>query len=889
MRKLWLWLLAILVVFVVVFVIGADFFTDILWYESLGYLDSFYTILKLRIVPGLVSFLFIYAFLSINWVFAQKTWEAVRVEEGQEPIKVSKWIIVIISLFAAIAFNSNLFLSWKDVARFLGRSPFGIKDPIFNLDVSFYVFTLPLIESVYHTLLGMTAITAIAALIFYLVTGCFRFYDRHLVTHDKARIHLLVLILLAVGFGILGWQIKNYELLRSPTGVIYGAGYSDIYGRLVVNRIMQVLSFVAVVIFVIDVFRNKYKLSLLSLAVLIGVGVLGQFVPVLIQNIIVAPNELTKERPFIEQNIKFTRFAYNLNEVTSSQFEPALAFSSDDWIDNAEVLENVRLWDWRALDKSFAQLQELRYYYKMDEIDIDRYVIDDQTKQVAVSVRELDLSRLSGTANSWVNKHLIFTHGYGLVMSSIHNVTTQGIPKFLVKDIPPKGAIDITRPEIYFGEKTNEYVIVNTDQKEMNYPSGEDNVYTSYRGEGGIEIGGFFKRLLFSLKFGSTKIILSSDINNDSRVMYHRNIIDRVQRLAPFLTLDPDAYAISINGRIYWLMDAYTLTDHFPYSQPIYGLGNYMRASFKIIVDAYTGNVDIYLYDESDPLGRAYQKVFPTLIKSKADFPEEFIPHIRYPEQLFLAQSKILETYHMTNPEVFFNKEDIWEAPKEVYQGQTLEMEPYYAMVQFPDQKQTEFVLMLPFTPKSKQNMVAWLAGRSDGESYGDLVLYRFPKDRIIYGPMQIEARINQDPEISQLLSLWEQQGSSVQRGHLLVLPLNDSPLYVGPIYLQANQGQIPELRLVVLSDGNNIIYGRTFSEALEKIKGESYLEAPQKTSLETNNRGIFAENNDAEIAKRAWEAFLESEDALQSGPDWQRYGEAQAKLRDLLARLNAN
>ncbi|MDD4263106.1 MAG: UPF0182 family protein [Firmicutes bacterium] len=889
MRKLWLWLLAILVVFVVVFVIGADFFTDILWYESLGYLDSFYTILKLRIVPGLVSFLFIYAFLSINWVFAQKTWEAVRVEEGQEPIKVSKWIIVIISLFAAIAFNSNLFLSWKDVARFLGRSPFGIKDPIFNLDVSFYVFTLPLIESVYHTLLGMTAITAIAALIFYLVTGCFRFYDRHLVTHDKARIHLLVLILLAVGFGILGWQIKNYELLRSPTGVIYGAGYSDIYGRLVVNRIMQVLSFVAVVIFVIDVFRNKYKLSLLSLAVLIGVGVLGQFVPVLIQNIIVAPNELTKERPFIEQNIKFTRFAYNLNEVTSSQFEPALAFSSDDWIDNAEVLENVRLWDWRALDKSFAQLQELRYYYKMDEIDIDRYVIDDQTKQVAVSVRELDLSRLSGTANSWVNKHLIFTHGYGLVMSSIHNVTTQGIPKFLVKDIPPKGAIDITRPEIYFGEKTNEYVIVNTDQKEMNYPSGEDNVYTSYRGEGGIEIGGFFKRLLFSLKFGSTKIILSSDINNDSRVMYHRNIIDRVQRLAPFLTLDPDAYAISINGRIYWLMDAYTLTDHFPYSQPIYGLGNYMRASFKIIVDAYTGNVDIYLYDESDPLGRAYQKVFPTLIKSKADFPEEFIPHIRYPEQLFLAQSKILETYHMTNPEVFFNKEDIWEAPKEVYQGQTLEMEPYYAMVQFPDQKQTEFVLMLPFTPKSKQNMVAWLAGRSDGESYGDLVLYRFPKDRIIYGPMQIEARINQDPEISQLLSLWDQQGSSVQRGNLLVLPLNDSLLYVEPIYLQANQGQIPELRLVVLSDGNNIIYGRTFSEALEKIKGESYLEAPQKTSLETNNRGIFAENNDAEIAKRAWEAFLESEDALQSGPDWQRYGEAQAKLRDLLARLNAN
>jgi len=755
--------------------------------------------------------------------------------------------------------------------------------------VSFYVFTLPLIESVYHTLLGMTAITAIAALIFYLVTGCFRFYDRHLVTHDKARIHLLVLILLAVGFGILGWQIKNYELLRSPTGVIYGAGYSDIYGRLVVNRIMQVLSFVAVVIFVIDVFRNKYKLSLLSLAVLIGVGVLGQFVPVLIQNIIVAPNELTKERPFIEQNIKFTRFAYNLNEVTSSQFEPALAFSSDDWIDNAEVLENVRLWDWRALDKSFAQLQELRYYYKMDEIDIDRYVIDDQTKQVAVSVRELDLSRLSGTANSWVNKHLIFTHGYGLVMSSIHNVTTQGIPKFLVKDIPPKGAIDITRPEIYFGEKTNEYVIVNTDQKEMNYPSGEDNVYTSYRGEGGIEIGGFFKRLLFSLKFGSTKIILSSDINNDSRVMYHRNIIDRVQRLAPFLTLDPDAYAISINGRIYWLMDAYTLTDHFPYSQPIYGLGNYMRASFKIIVDAYTGNVDIYLYDESDPLGRAYQKVFPTLIKSKADFPEEFIPHIRYPEQLFLAQSKILETYHMTNPEVFFNKEDIWEAPKEVYQGQTLEMEPYYAMVQFPDQKQTEFVLMLPFTPKSKQNMVAWLAGRSDGESYGDLVLYRFPKDRIIYGPMQIEARINQDPEISQLLSLWDQQGSSVQRGNLLVLPLNDSLLYVEPIYLQANQGQIPELRLVVLSDGNNIIYGRTFSEALEKIKGESYLEAPQKTSLETNNRGIFAENNDAEIAKRAWEAFLESEDALQSGPDWQRYGEAQAKLRDLLARLNAN
>lgn len=890
MRRLWLWVLGVFLVFAVFFVLGADFLADVLWHDSMGYVDSFYKILGLKILPGLVAFVLIYLFLMINWLFARKTWEAEREEEGLEPVKVSKWLTGVLGVLLSFAFTSNILLNWQTVARFLGRNPFGIEDPIFHMDVSFYVFVLPLIQGLYVTAFAVAVFTLLFTGVFYLATRSITFYKRRVYLGDRARLHLLLLIILIVALAVLGLQINSYELLRSPTGAVYGAGYSDVYGRLVVNRILQILCVLAVFVFALDLFRREYKWTVWTLLVLVAVGILGQFAAPILQKVVVEPNELNKERRFIEHNIGFTRFAYGLDEVVSAQFEPALAFSSDDWIDNTEVLDNVRLWDWRALEKSFSQLQELRYYYKMGDIDIDRYQVDGKTTQMALSVREIDSNYLTGTARSWVNKHLVFTHGYGFVMSSIHGVTPQGIPEFLVRDIPPKGIIDVTRPEIYFGERTNDYVIVKTRQKEMNYPSGEDNVYTTYQGDGGVKVGGLFGRLLFALKFGTSKILFSSDITSDSQILYYRNITERVKRLAPFLILDPDPYAVTVEGGIYWLMDAYTTTSYFPYSQPISGLGNYMRAAFKVVVNAYTGSVDIYLYDEADPIGRAYKNVFPNLIKPKSEFPQEFAAHIRYPEQLFLAQAQILQTYHMTNPEVFFNKEDVWDVPQEIYQGQTVRMDPYYTMVQFPGENRAEFVLMLPFTPRGKQNMVSWLAGRSDGDNYGELVLYRFPKDRVIYGPMQIEARINQDAEISQMLNLWNQQGSSVQRGNLLVLPLNDNILYVEPIYLQASQGQIPELRLVVLSDGNNIIYGRTFREALDRIQSLVTDEtALPEDGYKTDD---FVETKDAdyaELARLAWEAFLESEEALQSGPDWERYGRAQAKLRELLARLNAN
>lgn len=882
MRKLWGWLILIAAILGFMLFWGADFITELIWYENLGYLAAFLTLLKLRLVPGFISFLVIFAFLSLNWLFVQKSWEKDRIKKGADPIRISRYFIIIVSLLIAIAFNSNLFIKWQDVVGFLGRTPFDLKDPLFNHDISFYIFTLPLIESVYQTLFGMIIITALAALIFYLITGNIHLLNRHLKMNNEARFHLLLLVLLSTLLGVLGWQLKCYKLLNSPAGIVYGATYSDVYGRLLFYRIMQILSAVAVLVFTVNLFRNTYKSTLVVLVVLLGVGLFGQLIPSFIQSYLVEPNELTKEKQFIENNIRFTRYAFNLDNIKATQFNPATSFSADDWEDNVAVLENVRLWDWRALEKTFAQLQELRYYYQMGEIDVDRYNIEGTTRQVAIATREISSDRLTESANTWVNRHLVFTHGYGVVISSMHDVTEQGLPGLIVRDIPPKGFITIDRPEIYFGEKTTDYVIVNTRQKELDYPSGEDNVLTSYAGEGGIALNSFLRKLLYSLRFKTTKIILSSDIGKKAKIMYYRQIKDRVAKLVPFLKLDPDPYAVAANGRIYWLLDAYTVSDRFPYSQPISGVGNYMRGSFKIVMDAYTGKTDIYLYDNKDPLGQAYQKIFPSLIKNKEEFPQELIPHLRYPEQLFIAQAHILELYHMTNPDVFFNKEDIWEFPAELYHGQSIYMEPYYAMVHFPMERQAEFVLMLPFTPKNKHNMVSWLAGRSDSKQYGELVLYRFPKDRIIYGPMQIEARINQDPEISKLLSLWNQQGSSVQRGNHLVLPMNDSLLYVEPIYLLADQGQIPELRLVVLSDGTELVYGSTFSEAYNKLRKEQV--TPVVTPLAETN--TTSDEKD-KLAELAFEAFLEAEEALRSGPNWQAYAAAQKKLKDLLEKMN--
>ncbi len=882
MKKFWGWLIFAFVLIGFLVYWGADFFTEIMWFENLGYLDVLKKLLLVKILPSLVAYSVIWLFLSINWLYLFKTWQTQIVSDGKEVSKVWRPFILIVTTIVSLAFVSNLFINWQDVIGFLGRNSFGLKDPIFHQDVSFYIFTIPLVESVYHTALGVVIITGLVSLITYLITGSIKLYNRHLVMSKEARTHILILILLGTLLSLFGWQLSGYKLLESPSGVVYGAGYSDIYGRLIVYRLMQVLSIVTLLAITIDFFKGTYRLTVLTILAFVGLGILSQFVSPLMQAYVVEPNELSKEKPYIENNINFTRYAFGLNKISASQFEPATSISLDDWEDNTTVLENVRLWDWRALEKSFAQLQELRYYYQIGEIDIDRYLIDGKLKQVAVAVREVSPARLAESANTWINRHLVFTHGYGMVVSSIHETTDQGLPNLWLRDLPPKGSINLTRPEIYFGEKTNDYVIVHTKQKELDFPSGENNTFTSYTGEGGIKMGSIWQKVLFALRFRSSKFIFSTDIGSQAKIMYYRNIKQRVEKLAPFLRLDPDPYAVIENGRIYWLMDAYTVSDRFPYSQPIAGVGNYIRGSFKIIIDAYTGEVNVYLYDNSDPIGKAYQKVFPTLIKDRESFPDFLVPHLRYPEQLFLAQAKILETYHMTNPEVFFNKEDIWEFPEEMYQGATVYMEPYYSMVRFPGEKQAEFVLMLPFTPKKKHNMVSWLAGRSDPDNYGQLVLYRFPKDRIIFGPMQIEARINQDPEISKLLSLWNQQGSSVQRGNHLVLPLNDSLLYVEPIYLQADQGQIPEIRLVVLSDGNDLAYGPTFVEALANLRQNQ----KREKSLASESIAREEETKDS-LAAQAWEAYLEAEIAMQNGPDWEAYGKAQIKLKEMLFKLN--
>ncbi len=797
--------------------------TDYLWFSGLGYAQVFVKVWKTRLGLGILAVFLFLATAYVNYHAARRLGAHVRRS-------------VYFAAALPLGFLLGIYASrgWELLLWYTNAAPFGVADPVFNRDVGFYIFRLPF----YEFLLGM----GFLALVFLAVlTAVVYLYGAGVLLRERllgevafelpaqAKLHASAI---AGAFALLfaaRFYLSRYRVLFTQKDTFFGAGYAEVKVYLPILELLVVLcTATALLLFVSRKLGTKPAAAVAALTVVVAIG--GSFITGAVQHYQVAPDEFNYERPYIQHSIKFTRLAYNLEDIKEVEFPATQNLSFADIQNNPETIKNIRLWDYRPLKRTLEQLQLIRTYYAFNDVDVDRYVLNGEYRQVMLAVRELNTEQLAGPSLTWVNEHLVYTHGYGIAMTLASEVSPEGLPVFVVKDIPPRSEyINITRPEIYYGELTNSYVIVRTRMEEFDYPRGEENVYTTYEGDGGVVLDSGIKRLAYALRFGSAKIFLSNSITEESRIMYYRNIRERVKKLAPFLAYDSDPYLVVADGRLYWIIDGYTVSSNFPYSEPT-GKINYVRNSVKAVVDAYSGRVSFYIA-EDEPVIRTYARAFPQLFKPLEEMPSELRRHIRYPADYFLIQARKYATYHMQDARVFYNREDVWNIPEELYEGNRVKMEPYYLITKLPGEEKAEFILMLPFTPRNKNNLVAWLAARSDGDSYGERIVYLFPKEKLVYGPMQIEARIDQNPEISQYFTLWDQAGTRVIRGNLLIIPIRDSLLYVEPVFLRAEQKDaIPELKRVIVAFGERIAMEETLDKAIGRVFGaapEMPVEAP--------------------------------------------------------------
>ncbi len=711
----------------------------------------------------------------------------------------------LLSLFIGLGYASGWeqFLKWRDAV------PFGRTDPLFGLDLGFYVFTLPMWNALRDWGLLVVLLSAMIAALVYWGRGAIETDQGPPRLSPAPLRHLSALLAVFFLFKAGDYLLQRYDLLMSNNGVVFGAAYTDVNVRLPLLAALAALSVIGALISAAAVVRPDLRLPVAAAVLVFAASLIEWFAPPLVQSYRVKPDELRLESPYIADNISLTRYGFGLDRITAQEFPASGRLTAATMAANKATIQNIRWWDPRPLLQTYRQLQEIRLYYDFHDVDVDRYTLDGDYRQVMLAARELDQSRLPQEAQTWINLHFKFTHGIGLAMSPVNRFDNEGLPVFTVKDIPPVSPPDlrIERPAIYFGEKTSNFIVVGGANKEFDYPKGEDNVYTTYNGAGGVALDSLWRRLLFAWYLGDVKLLISGNVSDASRILFRRLIRDRIRRVAPFLALDRDPYLVISDGRLVWLQDAYTTSDALPYSQPVTTSGiNYIRNSVKIAVDAYDGTVRLYVADPDDPILRTYQHIFPALFHPLDEMPATLRRHVRYPEDLFVLQASVYSTYHMTDPEVFYNKEDLWSFPQETYSGQSVQMQPYYTIMRLPGETREELILMLPMVPNNRDNMIAWLAARCDGAAYGSVIEYRFPKEKLIYGPSQIEARIDQDTTISQQLSLWNQTGSRVIRGNLLVIPIDDSLLYVEPLYLSAENRQLPELKRLIASTGDRVV-----------------------------------------------------------------------------------
>jgi len=900
--------IAVAIAFLLFIVVPAasGFFADLWWFREIAYdvvfIRTVTTRLLLFLVAGAVGSATLYLNLSIAQRGVVPEPVMVRMGEAVAPVDVAgatRRLRLPISILFGIVFGLGVSATWQVLLQWLHRTPFDVADPVFSRDIGYYVFSLPALSVALGMISTLAFVSLLATVPTYFFRGDVVVSPRRLRIEPSAGVHLA--ILLAVPFVVTAlrlWFVDSAELLYSTTGPLVGASYTDLHATLPAIRVSAIAALAAAVVVLVGGARRMLGwYGVLAVGGYVSVAILGRgIVPALMQKFVVAPTELTRETPYLERHIAATRRAWGIDSVQSRDLEGVPTLTLASLRANAATIENVRLWDRAPLLRTFGQLQEIRTYYDFVSVDDDRYWIDGKYRQVLLSPRELNAQSLP--TRTFINEHLTFTHGMGLTMSPVNQVTTQGLPVLLIQDLPPAttGSLKVSRPQIYYGELAQDFVFVGTRQKEFDYPAGEANIYTAYVGKGGVPVGGLFRRMLLALHFGNSKVLLSGDITSESRVLYHRNIVTRIRKALPFLKLDRDPYlVVADDGTLKWIQDAYTTSSRYPYSFRSPDGVTYMRNSVKVVIDAYDGTVTAYVSAPNDPLVRTWSKVFPGIFVPIDSMAKDLRAHVRYPDDMFRAQTALYSTYHMDKPEEFYHREDQWQVPVVTRPDEAVPFMRHIIM-RLPDEPEAEFIYMAPFTPRGKDNLAAWMVARNDGAEYGKLRVYRFPRQSLVFGPRQIENRINQDTEIARQVSLWDQRGSEVIRGDLLVIPIDHALLYVQPLYLQAEGGRIPELKRVLVAYENQVVMRETLELALQALfagGGDAPItQAVPVTGAVAQRPAAGADTvagtASAELqslvveARRRYQAAIEA----QREGDWSRYGEEIRRLGELLERM---
>lgn len=872
-----------------------EFWINIKWFDEVGYLSTYFTqiiaTLKFMLPIFIISFLGIWIYYrSLRKSFIKKN-NIVEINNKQKKLeKAIFFTLNFITSFVIAYFTASAY--WYRILQFSNSVDFNVKDPIFNKDVSFYIFKLPLIQSIYGAVMGILILLVIITFISYFLTNA---QDRiksmdiknpfanvkvmkseftKLAGKQLAILSALILIMISILY-----ILKAYYLVYSPRGVAFGASYTDVNVTLKFYRVITCVSILCAIVVFISVLKSRIKpivICIIGIAALIG---LESITSNLIQQFIVKSNEMELEKKYIKYNIDYTRKAFKVDSIKENVFQVKNDFTKEDISSNQDIINNIKINSFNPTLDFYNQVQNIRYYYNFNDVDVDRYNIDGKYTQVFLAPREISSDSIE--PNTWQNKHLVYTHGYGIVMNKVNAVTSEGQPSFVIKDIPPDNSagIKLDNPRIYFGENTNYYAIVNTNIAEFDYPKGGENQTNKYNGTAGINMS-LGNRILFAINEKNIKFLFSQDINNSSRILINRNIVKRVKKIAPFLEYDVDPYVVINNGKLYWVIDGYTTSNKYPFAEP-YSNINYIRNSVKVIVDAFNGDTKFYIADKNDPIINSYSKIFKDLFKDYNEIPKEIKEHFRYPEGLFNIQCSVLGKYHMTDPQVFFNGEDLWDVAKnqKKVEGRTNQNESAYIITRLPEENKEEMVLFEYFNMRDKENMVALLGARMDGDNYGKLVMYKFPPQKTIYSPYLFKNKFNQDPNISKEISLWNTEGSRVEYGDTVIVPIKNSLLYIEPVYLIAQgKNSIPEMKRVIVSYGEKTVIAENIDKALESIFSST------TTKPTENNTTIPSENTDRiKYAKDIYEKALEA----QKNGDWAKYGEYIKQLGEVLNELN--
>ncbi|HEY9771194.1 MAG TPA: UPF0182 family protein [Coleofasciculaceae cyanobacterium] len=880
--------------------------TESWWFDATGFAEVFWTRITWQIAIWAATLAIFSLFLWFNYWLANRLTRdrsfGFLTDTALEPYTktISRLCAFVLIFIVAIGAAGDSAKFWSTSLKFINATDYNRFEPIYGKDVGFYLFKLPFYEGLQTWLFTLLVSGLIIAIAVYLLKGAISLnftipnLQRQGLTAQKLRlerqwqnnfqgkqkVHIISLLAaISITMAIDFW-LKRYDLLYASNGVVWGAGYTDTHARLFSYWVMSIGALMLGIFLILAVWLRRTMLPIYGIAAyLLILFLVNGVYPELQQRFSVEPNELDKELPYIKNSLEFTREAYSLEAINTQNYPVVNNLTAEVLQQQQGTIQNIRLWDYRPLLSTYRQLQEIRPYYQFNDVDIDRYTLDGNYRQLMLSPRELNYERVPQRAKTWVNQRLKYTHGYGLVMSPVNRVTPDGLPVLFIKNIPPVSEVDVEvkAPAIYYGEATDDYIFTGTTTQEFDYPQGDENAFTNYDGAGGVPIPNWGRKLAYAYDFSSLKILISNYFTADSRIHYYRQIKERVSHVAPFLQLDRDPYITLIDGRLQWIIDAYTKSDRFPYSEPVEPGINYIRNSVKVLVDAKDGTMQFFVVDENEPILATYRKIFPSLFQSQSSIPPQVKDHFRYPLDLFKYQAQMYLAYHMNDPQVFYNREDLWRFATENYEGNQQAIEPYYQIMNLPGESKEEFMLILPFTPVNKDNMIAWMAARSDGDNYGKMLLYEFPKQKLIYGPFQIEARVDQNPDVSQQLTLWSQKGSRVIRGDLLVIPIDGSLLYVEPVYLRAEQGELPELRRVIVAYNNELVMRPTLEEALTALFGNetSPQIAPPSTPI----------NADSNLIQQAADAFERAETAQREG-NWAEYGRYQQQLKQIIQQL---